>query len=182
MTREQLALAALASAALALAVLWVRAEGRHRARRRRHRRRTETARRGERDAEALLRQRGFRIEARQVAGSVLYRVDGAEREGAVRADLLVRRGRRRYVAEVKTGERAVRPTHPDTRRQLLEYQLAFAVDGLLLVAPEQGTVRRVEVPRPRAPGAPPSWAAGLAGLAVLGAALWWLVRSLGGRW
>ena len=62
-----------------------------------------------------------------------------------RADLLVEARSRsgflrgqRFVAEVKTGERAIDPTHPATRRQLMEYLHVFEVDGVLLVDREAG--------------------------------------------
>jgi hypothetical protein len=54
------------------------------------------------------------------------------------------------VAEVKTGTLAPRIETATTRRQLLEYRVAFAVDGVLLVDADAGTVRRVEFPLPLA--------------------------------
>jgi hypothetical protein len=41
---------------------------------------------------------------------------------------------------------AVGPTLPATRRQLLEYLLAFEVHGVLLVDLDEGRVRPVEFP------------------------------------
>ena len=68
----------------------------------------------------------------------------------MRADLIVSRAGRRYVAEVKTGAVAPDVRHAPTRRQLLEYQHAYRADGVLLVAPEAGTVREVLFPGARA--------------------------------
>jgi len=65
----------------------------------------------------------------------------------LRADYLVERGGELLVAEVKTGEEAPSLETAATRRQLLEYHVAFAVDGVLLVSPEQGTIQRVAFPR-----------------------------------
>ena len=65
---------------------------------------------------------------------------------ALRADLLVERGGRRYVAEVKTGEAAPSLATAATRRQLLEYLIAYRVDGVLLVDAERGSVHEVEFP------------------------------------
>lgn len=123
---------------------------------RRSRRRLKRALRGERDAERLLERLGFTIEARQQTTELSFRVDGEPAVATVRADLLVRRGDVRYVAEVKTGEVAPRIEHAATRRQLLEYSLAFDVDGVLLVEPEAGVVREVEFPELVAPTAPAS--------------------------
>ncbi|MGE0786283.1 MAG: hypothetical protein AB7S26_11390 [Sandaracinaceae bacterium] len=141
-----------------------------------HKRRADDA---ELAAERLLIERGYRIEARQVRARVRYLVDGEDATVDVRADLTVRRGGRRYVAEVKSGERAVRPTDRATRRQLLEYARAFEVERVLLVDPEAGSIREVELPSNRAASSPlPIALAGfLLGLAVgVGLAAYHFVR------
>ena len=106
--------------------------------------RTRRAQRGERDAEGLLRRSGFHVVDRQVPQAWSMRVDGMTIDVQLRADLLVRRGDNLYVAEVKTGRSAPRIRNPATRRQLLEYRLAYDVDGVLLVDMESCTVREVE--------------------------------------
>ena len=73
--------------------------------------------------------------------------DGEEVEVAVRADLWVGRGSRRFVAEVKTGSMAPDPTRSATRRQLLEYLLVFEPDGLLLVDVEEGLIHEIDFPQ-----------------------------------
>ena len=135
------AVAAAVIVSLALALLWTRGRWR-----RATRRRQRVARRGERRAERLLRRDGFEVLDRQVQGQWRIRVDGDDETVSMRADLLVRRRRRRYVAEVKTGEVAPDPTYPPTRRQLLEYRLAYDVDGVLLVDVPGGRVLEVEFP------------------------------------
>lgn len=110
------------------------------------RRRNRRAQRGEADAEALLEAAGYTVLERQVGAWTVMVVDGEEVEVSVRADLWVGRGSRRYVAEVKTGRAAPDPTLPATRRQLLEYQLVFRPDGLLLVDVEAGEVHEVSFP------------------------------------
>jgi hypothetical protein len=101
--------------------------------RRANRRRQQRAQRGEAHAESLLESRGYRILDRQITARWTLFVDGHPREVSCRADLLVSKKNRRFIAEVKTGEFAPDPTLPATRRQLLEYQRAFPVDGVLLV-------------------------------------------------
>lgn len=101
---------------------------------------------GEVEAEALLEGHGFDVVDRQVTTRWDLRVDGRAHEVSCRADLLVERRGKVYVAEVKTGARAVDPRHPATRRQLLEYALVFPVDGVLLVDVEAGSVHHVEFP------------------------------------
>jgi hypothetical protein len=70
----------------------------------------------------------------------------------LRADYLVEGRGERLVAEVKTGELAPQLATAATRRQLLEYHVAFAVDGVLLVCPEEGAIHRVEFSLPGARG------------------------------
>lgn len=106
---------------------------------------------GELRAESLLRRSGFTILGRQVVARYGLGVDGEEVPVDLRADYLVAASGRRFVAEVKTGTFAPRIETATTRRQLLEYRVAFAVDGVLLVDADAGTVRRVEFPLPSAP-------------------------------
>jgi hypothetical protein len=61
---------------------------------------------------------------------------------------LVRRGGGRYVVEVKSGAVAPRVQTPGTRRQLLEYQLAFDVDGILLFDADRRELHEVSFPSP----------------------------------
>lgn len=110
------------------------------------RRRQRRARRGERQAERLLRRAGFDILERQATAHWSLEVDGYDVPCQSRADLLVTRGRRSFVAEIKTGDVAPDPAHPPTRRQLLEYRLAFDVDGVILVDMEQRSVHEVRFP------------------------------------
>jgi len=105
--------------------------------------------RGERAALRLLRRHGYRVLGTQVAGTVLVRVDGSVRRFAVRADALLRRRRRRFVAEIKAGAVTARLAHRGTRRQLLEYAHAFEVDGVLLVDAARGEILEVEFPQRR---------------------------------
>ena len=109
------------------------------------------ARTGEARAEHLLHDHGFRIVGRQVTRRWVLMVDGEAHPVHCRADLLVEARSRsrfprgaRFVAEVKTGSRAPDPTHPATRRQLMEYLQVFDVDGVLLIDMEADRIRHVE--------------------------------------
>ena len=66
----------------------------------------------------------------------------------LRADLVVHGRGRRWVADVKTGAEAPRLTTQATRRQLLEYRVAYEVDGVLLVDMEEGVVHTVDFDLP----------------------------------
>lgn len=108
--------------------------------------RVRVAAEGEEAAEALLEAAGFTVVDRQVWAEWTMVVDGIATAVACRADLLVTRAGETFVAEVKTGERAPDPCLPATRRQLLEYALAFEVDGVLLVDMTSARVRSVRLP------------------------------------
>jgi hypothetical protein len=113
-----------------------------------------------------------------VAGTYDIAVDGERVAIDVRADYVVALEGKRYVAEVKTGTFAPRIETSATRRQLLEYSVAFDVDGILLVDADAGHVRLVEIPaegrrEPSGLGARFSWL--LAGLVVGASLVAWLV-------
>jgi hypothetical protein len=108
--------------------------------------RRERGEAGEIRAENLLRDCGFGILGRQVAVSYPVHIDGQPVAIDLRADYLVSYGDKRYVAEVKTGRAAPRIDTSATRRQLLEYRIAFDVDGVLLVDAEADRVHAVEFP------------------------------------
>jgi hypothetical protein len=133
------------------------------------------ARRGERQAETLLRRLGYRVVERQPRRPWAYTVDGEANQVELRADLLVSRHGRSWAAEVKTGTQAPRLDRANTRRQLLEYRLGFDVDGVLLVDAEQGQVHEVVFELPPAPagsGSRSRWAWLLCGLALGAGAVW----------
>jgi hypothetical protein len=100
---------------------------------------------GELGAFALLERAGYAVLGRQVPGSWTVRADGESVTFGLRADYLVTREGRRYIAEVKTGRLAPRLSHGPTRRQLLEYSAAFDVHGVILVDADVETITHVEV-------------------------------------
>jgi hypothetical protein len=98
---------------------------------------------GEVEAEDLLSEHGFAILDRQAGLVWEIECDGKAHPVELRADLLVERDGRRYVAEVKTGATAPLLTNAATRRQLLEYCIAYQVDSVLLVDVEAQAVREI---------------------------------------
>lgn len=152
MSRESvfLLVALLAGALVALVVgRWLRAlRGTWRAKRRARR-----AGSGEEDAAVMLRRAGFTIVARQARTWWTPTVDGEPVETELRADYLVESEGALFVAEVKTGDEAPQLSTAATRRQLLEYQvafhLAFGAHGVLLVCPELNAIHRVQFPLTR---------------------------------
>lgn len=147
-------------------------------RRRVSRRRLRRARDGEVAAEALLEDLGYRVLERQPRRSFSFEIDGRPLVIELRADLLVALKGRRLVAEVKTGATAPRIETKSTRRQLLEYRIAYRdVDGVLLVDPEAREVHEIGFPlqarSKRWPIVARAFVAGgLAGVVVSIVALW----------
>jgi Holliday junction resolvase-like predicted endonuclease len=172
--------AALGAALLLFALVQsLRLAGARWAVRARLRRARERGAEGEERAEALLLRRGYAILGRQVARSYGIGIDGRVMEVDLRADFLVAHEGRRFVAEVKTGRLAPRLDTPATRRQLLEYRVAFDVSGVLLVDAESERVHAVEFPLPsrtRARASRVPWIAlgVLVGVALTAAAQAWM--------
>jgi hypothetical protein len=169
---------------LALAVLalgaWLALASRRWLERRSRSRRVARAQRAERDAAQLLEARGFAVLGRQQRQRWALEVDGRAVEFTLVADYLVERGGRRWVAEVKTGARSLDLHHGPTRRQLLEYQQAFGVDGVLLVDAEGHSLSHVCFVEPREAARASRllpFAAGL--LSGLALGLWWWARGAG---
>ena len=104
---------------------------------------------GEDGAAVLLEAAGYTIVERQARVCWAPLVDGEPVMTELRADYLVEGRGELLVAEVKTGEEAPSVETAATRRQLLEYHVAFGADGVLLVCPERGAIHRVQFPRGR---------------------------------
>lgn len=109
---------------------------------------------GEDRTEALLARAGYVLLARQPRLTFPLLLDGDPRTVELRADWLVARGGRRFVADTKTGRRAPSLEHAPTRRQLLEYRVAYDVEGVLLIDAETDTIH--EIVFPTLPPRPPS--------------------------
>jgi hypothetical protein len=105
-------------------------------------------------AARLLARAGYTVLGSQVKGGYDLWIDGRRVSIELRADYVVERRGRLFVAEVKSGELAPSLDTAATRRQLLEYRIAFAVDGVLLVDGESGSIHDVVFPTDRQ--APPT--------------------------
>jgi hypothetical protein len=97
-------------------------------------------------AARLLAEAGYAVVGSQVKRVYDLWVDGERMSIALRADYVVERRGLFFVAEVKSGQLAPSLETASTRRQLLEYRMAFAVDGVLLVDGEAGRVHAVVFP------------------------------------
>lgn len=101
--------------------------------------------RGELRAEAVLLAAGYEIVARQERKGYRILADAREVPVGLAVDFIVSRDGVELVAEVKTGA-AASLSHTETRRQLLEYQLASGSSRVLLVDPEHESITEVSFP------------------------------------
>lgn len=168
--RETLALVA----GLAVAVAVVQAVG-HAVRRWYRRRRMSLRMRravlGEARAPAWLEEHGYAVVGAQVVVEHPVQIDDRLVRAVLRADYLAERDGARFVVEVKTGRLAPRIETRATRRQMLEYRVAFDVDGVVLIDADSGTVHEVSFPAlargARRPGSSGGWILALALAAAL---------------
>lgn len=112
-------------------------------------------RRAEQAAVKLLASRGFKVLAQQDRKQYLVKQDEAEVPVELIIDFIVEQNGERFAAEVKSGGAALGIERSDTRRQLLEYQLALGCKRVLLVDPERDAITTLEFPIPR-PSATPA--------------------------
>ncbi len=100
----------------------------------------------------LLRQRGYQILGINQRESIIVRIDGKDHLGELVADFTVSKNGKRYVVWGMGGDGISDPTDPRLRRQLIEYDRAFGLDGVLLVDPAEGTINQVNFKYPRERG------------------------------
>jgi hypothetical protein len=146
--------AAVGTAVVVLLLVALARRGRRRQRSRHARRRAARYLAGETAAERLLEDAGWTIIDRQVRHVWEPWLDGEPFATELRCDLVVEQHDRRCIAEVKTGDAAPSLGNAATRRQLLEYQVAYDVDGVLLVDVEADRIHAVDFPLPEPSEAP----------------------------
>jgi len=130
-----------------------------------------------------LAEKGYRVVDVQRREPVVMVIDGREHKGAVRADIIARKGRKTYVVEVKSGRRGEDPGKVEIRRQLLEYFLVYRPHGLVLLDMEERKMHHISFRLGgnwynKLQGIPELWKYALAG--SLGALITWL--GLTGGW
>jgi hypothetical protein len=106
--------------------------------------RMKKAKRGEHKAIKFMENNGFEILDLQKESSYTLFIDNKAHKVTVKADMIVKKGNKIYVAEVKTGDKVTSPKYADTRRQLLEYFMVYRPSGLILVDMEKQRLRTVE--------------------------------------
>ncbi len=85
----------------------------------------------EKKAEKWLKRNGFQIIDRQQSKPLIIKAGTTLHRYSIRIDFLVKKSGRKYVVEVKSGSQN-KITKKETRRQLLEYFLAYQPYGIIL--------------------------------------------------
>jgi hypothetical protein len=104
------------------------------------------AKRGEEQAKHYLKRHGFKILASQVQMNTEIQIDNVKYSYLVKADYLVKKGHKKAIIEVKTGEKAIDPLSVNTRRQLFEYTHIYKVDEVYLFDAEHDLLKKIVFP------------------------------------
>ena len=104
----------------------------------------EAPRRVDLQAAQYLREQGYLVQAKGAVRIIQFKIDDTTHEQDVKADLIVRRGLKKYVVEVNAKDSGS-PRNADIRRRLLEYQLAFSPNGIISLDMDKKKLRLVQV-------------------------------------
>ena len=74
---------------------------------------------------------------------VKTKINGREFFNTIIADMIVKKGHKTFLVEIKTGKQTEKSIPPQVRRQLLEYYLVFKPDGVILLDMEIGKLYNV---------------------------------------
>jgi Holliday junction resolvase len=98
----------------------------------------------EKDAEKLLQKKGYAIVDIQKSKPILITIGDKIHRYLIRIDYLVRKKGKVYVVEVKSGEKNPYITNRETRRQMLEYYLAYQPNGIILLNMRNKSISEVK--------------------------------------
>ena len=108
------------------------------------RKRFSKSRQAEKEAEKILKKNGYAIIDAQKSKPLLITIGDKIHRYLVRIDYLVRKRGKVYVVEVKSGEKIPYITNRETRRQMLEYYLAYQPSGILLLNMKNKNISEVK--------------------------------------
>lgn len=100
------------------------------------------------EAAGLLKRHGFKVLGKNQKGVVTIRLDGKEHLGELAADYTVEKNGRRYAVVTGVGD----PTEPALRRQLIECDRVFGLDGVILMDRQAAALHEVSFKFPRERG------------------------------
>jgi len=99
---------------------------------RKAKKRSVTSKRAEKKVERWLKRNGFQILEKQQSRPLIIQTGKTHHRYLIRTDFLVKKRGRKYIVEVKSGKKNSYITNRDTRRQLLEYFVAYQSYGIIL--------------------------------------------------
>jgi len=108
------------------------------------RKRFSKSRQAEKEAEKILKRNGYAIIDAQKSKPLLVTIGDKVHHYLVRIDYLARKKGKIYVVEVKSGEKIPYITNRETRRQMLEYYLAYQPSGILLLNMKNKSISEVK--------------------------------------
>ena len=97
----------------------------------------------EQKAIKLLKKNGYKIESFQTTAQGKLLQDDETLTFLIRADLIVSKDKKKFIAEVKSGK-AASIEEINTRRQLLEYSKVFNNNNLILIDTEKNKIKKIE--------------------------------------
>ena len=97
----------------------------------------------EKKAIKLLKKNGYKIESFQTTAKGKLLQDNETVTFFIRADLIVSKDKKKFIAEVKSGK-AASIEEINTRRQLLEYSKVFNNNNLILIDTEKNKIKKIE--------------------------------------
>ncbi|MDD4658520.1 MAG: hypothetical protein PHW26_05740 [Eubacteriales bacterium] len=104
----------------------------------------DVPRRIDQQAAELLREEGYHVQARAAVKFIDFNIEGKTHRQKVKADLVVRRGLKKYVVEVNAKD-AGSVRNADIRRRILEYKIAFAPNGIITVDMDRERIRLIKI-------------------------------------
>ena len=107
-------------------------------------RRFSKSRQAEKEAEKLLKKKGYTIIDFQKSKPLLITFGDKIHRYLIRIDYLVSKRGKIYVVEVKSGEKTSYITNRETRRQMLEYYLAYQPSGIILLNMKNKSISEVK--------------------------------------
>ena len=108
------------------------------------RKRFSKSRQAEKEAEKILKKNGYAIIDAQKSKPLLITIGDKIHRYLVRIDYLARKRGKVFVVEVKSGEKIPYITNRETRRQMLEYYLAYQPCGILLLNMKNKSISEVK--------------------------------------
>ncbi len=97
----------------------------------------------EQKAIKLLKKNGYTIESFQTTAKGKLLQDDETVSFFIRADLIVSKDKKKFIAEVKSGK-AASIEEINTRRQLFEYSKVFNNKNLILIDTEKNKIKKIE--------------------------------------